>query len=148
MKIFVCLLAMTILNLSMADLSSSGWKAFKNRHGKNFSNTNEEQHRYSIWYDNSNQISLHNKRFALGLESYQKGFNMFSDMTYEEFASKYTGSRQGVVNGGHQSRSEVESGSARALPASVDYRKTGYVGVVKNQGSCGYLNSLNKKHTK
>jgi cathepsin L len=137
MKFLVCLVFLAVLNSSMANLNNPGWTQFKSIHKKSYSSSIEEQTRFSLWSNNTNKIADHNLRYSQGHESYTIGANQFSDLSFEEFTSKFTGSSHGVINGNHQKRNGVKSGSARTLPTSVDLRNTGYVGAVKNQGSCG-----------
>jgi len=102
---------------------------------KEYSNS-EIDTKYSTWKANDDFIQKTNSK---GL-SYQVGHNEFSDMSWEEFAPKYTGLKDAdkylrrPKNVNHAlSKKEVVD----AAPASVDWTTKNAVTPVKNQGQCG-----------
>jgi C1A family cysteine protease len=70
--------------------------------------------------------------------SYNMGINRFSDMTFEEYQQllglKANGTRTRKHENGENSFIVFNTTD---LPASVDWRNTGAVTKVKDQGSCG-----------
>ncbi|KAL9273572.1 Cysteine protease XCP1-like protein, partial [Drosera capensis] len=70
------------------------------------------------------------------VKSYWLGLNEFSDMTHDEFKSRYLGLNAGLPKSGKPSN-EFTYRDMVDLPKSIDWRKKGAVAPVKNQGSCG-----------
>ena len=141
MRLLVCLGVLALVVLSLADKDDQAWEDFKAQHKRSFSDPNQEKARKGIFLANANEVNQHNSRFAKGLESYEKGINQFSDYTYDEFSKIFNGATN-VVKNSPKGRDVVDTlrGEARQLPASVDLRNTGFVGPIKNQGTCGYEN--------
>ncbi|XP_051113846.1 cysteine proteinase 3-like [Andrographis paniculata] len=102
---------------------------FTNRYGKRYENVGEIWRRFEIFSDTLKMVRSHNRK---GL-SYKMGINEFADMTWEEFRKHKLGAAQNcsaTTRGTHKLTEE-------ALPESKDWRKTGIVSAVKDQGSCG-----------
>ncbi|KAI3775613.1 hypothetical protein L1987_50194 [Smallanthus sonchifolius] len=102
---------------------------FAHRHGKKYESADEMKRRYSIFVKSLETIRSHNRK---GL-SYTLGVNEFADMTWEEFSKNKLGAAQhcsATQKGNHKLTDAV-------LPLMQDWRKTGIVSPVKNQGSCG-----------
>ncbi|CAI9260089.1 unnamed protein product [Lactuca saligna] len=102
---------------------------FAHRYGKRYETADEMKQRFSIFLESLETIRSHNKK---GL-SYTLGVNEFSDMTFEEFSKQKLGAAQNcsaTKQGNHKLTDVV-------LPLTQDWRKTGIVSPVKNQGSCG-----------
>lgn len=105
---------------------------FKAEHGKTYHTRSEETRRFSIFAENMKKIESHNNAG----NSYKLGINQFSDMTQEEFTAQSLG--------GYKRMPQPKSPALKAakinvqdLPESVDWRDSGVVSDVKNQGSCG-----------
>lgn len=92
MKLQILLIASAIAltTASIKDLDEK-WEEFKVNFNKVYRLSNEEQVRKEIFSKNLMEIEEHNERYAAGKESYEKGINQFSDLTYEEFARVYLG---------------------------------------------------------
>jgi cathepsin L len=85
------------------------------------------QARYQIWKNNYNFITSYN---AQG-KSTVLAMNSFGDMTNTEFSQYYMGLKMPAT---------LPAAGATAVPnapASVDWRKSGAVTAIKNQGQCG-----------
>ncbi|CAL5339696.1 unnamed protein product [Camellia sinensis] len=85
--------------------------------------------RFSIFSENLKLIKSHNKKKL----SYTLSVNHFSDWTWEEFRKHRLGAAQNcsaTTRGNHKLTDEV-------LPNSKDWRVTGIVSPVKDQGHCG-----------
>ncbi|KAK4391878.1 Cysteine proteinase 3 [Sesamum angolense] len=102
---------------------------FAHRYGKRYENAEEIQRRFQVFSENLKMIRSHNKK---GL-SYTMGVNEFSDMTWDEFRKHRLGAAQNcsATTRGNHKLTDV------ALPELKDWRETGIVSPVKNQGHCG-----------
>ncbi|CAA0836842.1 Thiol protease aleurain [Striga hermonthica] len=102
---------------------------FAHRYGKRYESAEEVQRRFQIFTENLKMIRSHNKK---GL-SYSMGVNSFADMTWDEFRKHRLGAAQNcsaTTRGNHKLTADV-------LPESKDWRTTGIVSPVKDQGHCG-----------
>lgn len=97
MKLFIlfisCAIALTTASIrdhSNVDLDKK-WEEFKLEYNKVYTLSREETLRKQIFTKNVLDIEEHNQRHDSGLETYEKGINQFSDLTYEEFAKQYLG---------------------------------------------------------
>ncbi|CAN6380693.1 unnamed protein product [Urochloa humidicola] len=117
-------------------------------HGRSYATEEEKLHRFRIYRSNMENIEAANKD---GRMSYQLGETPFTDLTHEEFMAMYSSdglppfpdpeaemitTRAGPVHEGGGRGGEGHT-NLTALPATVDWRTTGVVTPVKNQGSCG-----------
>jgi C1A family cysteine protease len=84
--------------------------------------------RFAIWNKAYDFAQEHN---AKGL-SWTCGVNQFSDLTREEFSAMYLG-----YNWNPNRERRVKLLDERSVPTSVDWRTTGAVTAIKNQGQCG-----------
>lgn len=105
---------------------------FKADHGKTYHTKSEETRRFQIFAENMKMVETHNKA---GL-SYKFGINQFSDMTQEEFKAQSLGGYKRLPQPEGAAKKSVKV-NAQDLPESVDWRDSGAVSAVKNQGSCG-----------
>lgn len=88
--------------------------------------------RFKAYEANFHLVQEHNEK-AL---PYTLGLNEFSDMTTEEFAATHLGFNGNASVWGDLPDLGFQAASV-ALPASVDWRASGAVTAVKNQGACG-----------
>ncbi|WVZ78824.1 hypothetical protein U9M48_026474 [Paspalum notatum var. saurae] len=104
--------------------------------------------RLEVFRHNLRYIDAHNAEADLGLHSFRLGLTPFTDLTLEEFRGRVLGfqSRRGARN--HtDAEQDAESTGGRyryrlprlgaQVPAAVDWRNSGAVTPVKDQGSCG-----------
>ncbi|KAL8119903.1 vanillin synthase-like [Apium graveolens] len=102
---------------------------FAHRYGKSYQTAEEMKQRFSIFSESLKRITSHNKKQL----TYTLGVNRFSDMTWEEFSREKLGAAQNcsaTSKGSHKLTDVV-------LPLKKDWRKSGIVSPVKDQGSCG-----------
>ncbi|MQM06211.1 hypothetical protein Taro_039033 [Colocasia esculenta] len=106
----------------------------------------ERERRFEIFKDNLRFIDEHNR--PSNNHSYTVGLNGFADLTNEEYQEKYLNKLISVrVNvslgvGDEYVVVRDKNEELGQLPASVDWRSTGAVGPVIDQGECGSLIAL------
>lgn len=117
------------------------FNSWASRHGKFYGNDLEGQsergYRMRVFRDNLEYIDAHNR----AEESYALGLNRFADLTNEEYRTKYLGVK---VDWESRLRKRLEKPSKFRYadveaPLAVDWRQSGVVTPVKDQGSCGKL---------
>ncbi|KAJ0963153.1 hypothetical protein J5N97_028275 [Dioscorea zingiberensis] len=92
----------------------------------------EKLARFRIFEDNLAFVNRHN---SAGNSSYDLGLNAFADLTHHEFRAARLGLSFGFAEPfGDRT---VFRGSVGGVPDSVDWRDSGAVTQVKDQGSCG-----------
>ncbi|XAR67197.1 Cathepsin H [Bertholletia excelsa] len=108
---------------------SLSFARYAQSYGKSYETADETKLRFSIFSENLKRIGEHNQK---GL-SYTLAVNKFADWTWEEFQEHRLGAAQNcsaTTKGNHILTSEV-------LPESKDWRKSGIVSAIKDQGACG-----------
>ena len=81
MKLFILALALAVVNCSY----DQEWENFKLRFEKGFRSIVHESERKAVFIENLREIEKHNGRFEIGLTTYKKGINYYSDWTWDEF---------------------------------------------------------------
>jgi len=146
MRLFIVLLTLTTLSVvsgvSVQELITNEWDAFKDEHKKSYGSPIEEKMRLNIFAENRNKIALHNQKYAMGLVPFKMGLNKYSDMLHHEFVDTVNGFNRTVPN--HELRLQQEANSILFIspanvefPQTVDWRTHGAVTPVKDQGHCG-----------
>jgi len=136
MKGVIIVLA-TLVSLTLA--VNIDWETWKQQNGRVYPTSKEEKYRHAIWTANVERSRAEATAFGPGAEW---GPTKFSDMTQEEFASKYlTTIRLPSIEEDIELGVKIIDSShlVGAPPASLDYRYTSpsRVTSVKDQGSCG-----------
>ncbi|VDP69874.1 unnamed protein product [Echinostoma caproni] len=134
-----CFLGLLIFwHLSLLSHASSetdaAWEHWKNSYNKVYNSPSEEAHRRAIWEAKVKSNHEHNLKYDLGLVTYLKGLNQFSDITSDEFVHTYSSiakkpRRKNVIEYTHKAK--------RDIPERIDWREKGVVTSVKNEGPCG-----------
>merc|ERR550519_3167985 len=112
---------------------------FMEKYGKQYNGDLEQEIRFNIFKENVLKTELHARTVA----SYTTGINQFSDLTQEEFEAGFLGGARPVGKSVfasaslHSSSSASLHSSSSDLPASVDWRDSGAITKVKDQGQCG-----------
>lgn len=118
--------------------NEAAWNLYKLEHNKYYETIEEELARKKVFQKNLNKIIEHNKRFIIGLVTYEMGLNLFSDMTDHEFKSKMHGKSIAIPKD-FRSRTGGYTPSISnntEIPKSIDWRALGAVTPVKQQGTC------------
>ncbi|KAJ1521696.1 hypothetical protein ONE63_003339 [Megalurothrips usitatus] len=137
MKVLIVLAAVVVAacaaRTSDAEVKSQ-FESFKLKHGKTYSSETEELYRSKIFKDNLIRINDHNARFHNGEVTFTVGVNKFADMHLHEIVEARNG-----LNTTMKVRSEQVHKAPAAWPWSkkVDWRNSGIVTPVKDQGNCG-----------
>ncbi|XP_054776398.1 P34 probable thiol protease-like [Prosopis cineraria] len=109
------------------------WKEETKRH---YQTMREEAQRFETFKTNLKHIREKNAQ-RKSLYDYRLGLNKFSDMSYEEFSKIYLhGMKQPIIKS-KKGHAELKSGSCANAPSSLDWRQSGAVTYVKDQGACG-----------
>ncbi|CAN1229919.1 Senescence-specific cysteine protease SAG12 [Linum grandiflorum] len=115
-------------------LSHDDWAI---KHGKTYKDSAEKEERFLIFKENVRRIEEFNSNEAAkdgGSSIFKLGVNKFTDLTNEEFRSVYLGYKKMTSS---SQPGGFRYANVTAVPAVVDWRKSGAVTGVKDQGSCG-----------
>ncbi|CAN0913622.1 KDEL-tailed cysteine endopeptidase CEP2 [Linum grandiflorum] len=107
------------------------YNKWMSKHGRKYKNRDEYFHRFQIYQSNVHYINYINSKNL----SYQLTDNKFADLTNDEFKSRYLGLSMPRSNPKHKEC--TCGGVSKPLPVQADWRKSGAVTKVKDQGNCG-----------
>ncbi|XP_039977369.1 cathepsin S, ortholog 1 [Xiphias gladius] len=130
----VLLSASLVLGHSSSALNQM-WEEWKTKHGKVYDNQTEIIFRRAVWQKNVYTVLRHNQEALAGKHNFTLGLNHLADMTAEEINEKLNGLK--LEEPVHFRNGTVKEASGLSIPQSVDWRKSGLVSPVQNQGLCG-----------
>ncbi|CAL1298993.1 unnamed protein product, partial [Larinioides sclopetarius] len=107
--------------------------SFQNVYSKLYSEDEEPQRR-SIWENGIQECFLHNLKADLGMSTFRRGTNAYSDLTEEETAKFRKGYRDPDYHGNCTTWVRASNSDP---PNSIDWRDQGLVTRIKDQGQCG-----------
>ncbi|KAG2608128.1 hypothetical protein PVAP13_4NG282500 [Panicum virgatum] len=114
------------------------YEAWKVEHGRP-GNGGDDRLRLEVFRDNLRYIDARNAEADAGLHDFRLGLTPFADLTLEEFRGRVLGF-QFQSPRRNDTADEDEDGfgdQLAAVPSAVDWRRSGAVTRVKNQGSTG-----------
>ncbi|XP_074470153.1 cathepsin S, ortholog 1 [Sebastes fasciatus] len=130
----VLLLTFPVLGHAASALNEV-WEDWQIKHHKVYDNQTEVDFRRAVWEKNMQLVLRHNQEASAGKHSFTMGLNHLSDMTAEEINEKLNGLKlEDPIN---FRNSTFKEASGLLTPQSVDWRKSGLVSPVRNQGLCG-----------
>eukprot|EP00047_Mylnosiga_fluctuans_P004771 m.236544 g.236544 ORF g.236544 m.236544 type:complete len:314 (+) comp12986_c0_seq1:1-942(+) len=115
-----------LMALAVACQAEMTWPEFKQTYDKSYGSAAEEALRREIFERNTAFVRSHKA------ETYTVAMNKFGDLSNDEFVSLHA-----KAPGEKQQYLGPSLGNVSALPASVDWRTSGCVSPVKDQGQCG-----------
>merc|ERR1712213_62430 len=119
--LFAAALVVVLAQAHAGSLSlNAKFAAFKHSHGKQYTDAFEEAYRKGIFAANLAKINQHNVEHANGEHSWTMGVNQFADLTHDEFMAMNT-----------------LSIPDKSMASSVDWRDSGAITEIKDQGQCG-----------
>ena len=152
LKIYLfCLIIGINLVLTIQDNEDDEWENYKNTHGKKYS---DEQKRRQVWSENRKKIASLNSESTLlnglGFDNeaptriFTLKMNKYGDLTETEFTELLNGFKMPKhfeKRTFSESKTELDVDfseiDTRTIPTSLDWRNTGYVTPIKDQGYCG-----------
>lgn len=105
------------------------------QHGKTYSSEEEKLYRFKVFEDNYAFVSQHNQ---IGNSSYTLSLNAFADLTHHEFKTTRLGLPPSLLRFKFNNHT-VGDNDLVEVPPEIDWRQSGAVTSVKDQGSCGIL---------
>lgn len=124
---------------SIPDYKGYTFERFESEYAKKYSSPASREGHKRTFYQNLAKIEAHNAGTRGGLHGHFLKINAYADLSEDVIVKKFTG-RSRRIAAGRRLRSAVQYESRLgdgALPASVDWRNSGAVTAVKDQGSCG-----------
>lgn len=103
-------------------------------HGRVYTDALEKERRFQIFKENVQRIDAFNSGVDKG---YKLGVNEFTDLTTDEIRARNGYKRQQPKVLLSDSKPSFRYANVTAVPAVMDWRKTGAVTPVKDQGDCG-----------
>jgi C1A family cysteine protease len=123
----------TIAKDPVAQEVQEAFKKWKEGRNRLYSNGKEEDNRLRIFEENYNKI----KKMQSEDRPYQVELNKFADMSTEEFATAYLGTRPSNVRAATTTDPTILQATTSTVPATIDWRAKNAVTPIKNQGYCG-----------
>jgi len=126
--LFLCLIACLSAKTLWHQLDDYTFEDYIAEYEKSY--VSDYEYRKQLFEKKLKEIKDHNA----GNSTYKKGVNKFSDLTNEEFRSRWTGYRRMISKAPVADISHIKLSD---VPNDIDWRTKGVVTPVKNQGGCG-----------
>ncbi|XP_075064255.1 cathepsin L-like proteinase [Mixophyes fleayi] len=130
-------LSAIIICASSSHFLDQEWNAWKSKYEKKYITSPDELFRRKAWEETWHKVQKHNRLAEQGLTKYTMAMNRFADMTPEERSSRNCLSSKKDLSVKKNIPVQVHAKNLN-IPESVDWRESGCVAKVKNQGDfCG-----------
>lgn len=136
-SVLLLMVAASVANIGKDPTLDLDWERWKTIYQKQYSSEEEELSRRLIWEKTLKIVTVHNLEESMGKHSYTMAMNGFADMTSEEVTATMTGLRVSDSEMDNLTVDWPQESIQDQAPGCIDWRKSGYVTNVKNQGSCG-----------
>jgi len=131
--LFTTALVVVLAQAHAGSLSlNAQFASFKHSHGKQYTDAFEEAYRKGIFASNLAKINQHNVEHANGEHTWKMAVNQFADLTHDEFMAMNTLNVPDMPQAPKKYQMQ-----AKSMASSVDWRDSGAVTAVKDQGQCG-----------
>eukprot|EP01114_Cavostelium_apophysatum_P023907 TRINITY_DN916_c0_g1_i1.p1 TRINITY_DN916_c0_g1~~TRINITY_DN916_c0_g1_i1.p1 ORF type:complete len:371 (-),score=74.53 TRINITY_DN916_c0_g1_i1:38-1150(-) len=132
------ILAVALAKTKWHQLDDYTFEKYVKEHRKVYETHEEERMRRNIFNQNLARIKAHNRDTT---KTWKEGVNHFTDRTEEEFA-RVRGLKKGALFASKASRPQhmvnsKENFDVSTLPPAVDWRTSGIISAIKDQGDCG-----------
>lgn len=107
------------------------------RHGRVYKDEIEKEHRFKTFKENVEFIESFNQN---GTKGYKLAINKYADLTTEEFTASFMGLDTSLISQQESTDTTTSSfkyDSVTEVPPSMDWRNSGTVTGIKDQGRCG-----------
>lgn len=135
-----CVIVIAANSIDEPNLLAPEWNHFKKIYRKQYRDEIDEKLRFKIWKNNLDFINFQNEKAQKGNSTYKCDINQFGDMTPKEY-SKFISGFDDKLQFQDPKSKKIRLYSTRKgskLPKSLDWRNSGRITPVKNQGQCGY----------
>ncbi len=138
----VLLLSVAVLEATRVQATDSvpetmSFEEYKDAFSKMYADQADEENHRQAFEENIQVIAELNAKNDAGEHSFRCGVNFYTDLSHDEFRSRYLASGPSMAEADEWYRSLPKSNITADPPASVDWKAKGAVGPVKNQGACG-----------
>jgi len=130
-KLFSALVRPSLFKAKPVDELEEQFRKFIVKFNRQYASEEEYAARFETFKETLEFIETHNADTS---KTHKVGLNQFADMTHEEFRQKITPKVKRPLDNGAQF---VHEPSGLKLPPTVDWRQSGAVTPVKDQGVCG-----------
>ncbi|XP_045804307.1 low-temperature-induced cysteine proteinase-like [Trifolium pratense] len=141
LRFFSLFLLLSSLSFLVSASESDTSKLFQDwckQHGKTYPSEEEKRYRFKVFQDNYAFITQHNQ---MQNSSYTLSLNTFADLTHHEFKTTHLGLQPSSLLkfkfNRFQDHQSDDNNDVLQVPSEIDWRNSGAVTSVKDQGRCG-----------